>query len=201
MQRSKLFSVIIFFLLSFKAFAADLTGVSNLFAQTFWNSHYEERYCGKNIETLVAKAVNARLDLSNAQIIGISDAGGWMAGMVNALQAREAGLLITPSRVSPMRHPGERNWYFHVVLLVEGRVMDYDFTNQPRVIPLNDYLHEMFIPKAKRYDRQYKIRKMQHYKITTYPAEDYILRRHQGLTTQDITREYYLKDVYPQFFQ
>lgn len=192
---------LILFLISVQAIAADLKGISKIFQDSFWTSHYEERFCGKNIEKLVRKAIDARLDLSGAQIIQITDQSGWMFGMVNALQAREGGRLITPAQTSPERSPGEKNWYFHVVLLVEGKVIDYDFLSQATIYPLKDYLNAMFVPEKRLTDLEYKLSKMKGYKIKSYPAEDYILRQGQRLSVEEIAQEYYLKDFVPVFFK
>jgi hypothetical protein len=63
-----------------------------------------------------------------------------------------------------------------------------------------NYLNEMFIPQSKRADLNYRLSKMKGYKITTYPAEDYILRRDQRMSTKEISTEYYLRDYLPTFF-
>ena len=200
-KTSKLSLYILLISLSFQTLAADLKGITKIFKNSFWSSHYEEGYCGKNIENLVTKAIEARLDLDGAEIVQITDEGGWMFGMVNALAAREGGRLITPASASPARSPGEKNWYFHVVLLVDGKVLDYDFTNQVKILPLKDYLNAMFIPVSKMSDLEYKKSKMKSYKITTYPAEDYILRREQRLPVSEIEVESYLRDYLPDFFK
>jgi hypothetical protein len=199
--KSKLALAILSTFCALQSWAADLPGISRIFAQSFWTSHYEERFCGKNIEKLVRKSIKARLDLRDAYIIEITDTSGWMFGMVNALQAREGGRLIEPARTAPARHPGEKNWYFHAVLMVNGKIMDYDFTNQPTLHPLKQYLNLMFIPADKQIDAKYKLSKMKGYKLTLFPAEDYILRQQQRLPTRDVAKEYYLKDLVPDFFQ
>jgi hypothetical protein len=190
-----------FCLISLQSIAADLKGVSKIFQDTFWTSHYEERFCGKNIEKLVRMAIDARLDLSGAQILQITDQSGWMFGMVNALQAREGGRLIVPAQTSPERSPGEKNWYFHVVLLVEGKIIDYDFLSQASIYPIKDYMNAMFIPEKRVNDPAYKMSKMKGYKIKAYPAEDYILRQSQRLSVEQIAQESYLKDFLPVFFK
>jgi hypothetical protein len=200
MRSSKLFFFLCL-LLPLSGVAADLPGMTRLFKKSFWTDHYEQRFCGKNIEKLVRKGLDAGVDLSGAEIIEITDISGWMFQMLNALQAREAGGLITPARVSPpFRNPGEKNWHFHVVLLVEGRILDYDFTNEAQTPLFKAYLNEMFIPKNKRSDEGYKRSKMSLYQITSYPAEDYILRQNQRLGVKEISRSKYLRDYMPEFF-
>lgn len=200
MKNSKIILIILSALFSFHSFAADLVGISHIFKKTFWTSHYQERFCGRNIEGLVQKAIDARLDLSNAQILQITDPHGSMFGMVQAVVARESGRLIEPARTLPKRNPGVMNWYFHVVLMVEGKILDYDFTNQPRILSLNQYMNEMFIPADKMTNKKWKIDKMKSYRLKSFPAEDYMLRLSQRMTVQEIATETLLKDVIPGFF-
>jgi hypothetical protein len=199
-----LFTKLIFVLLlcfsTLATLAADLVGISNLFKNSFWSAHYEERFCGKNIEKLITKSMELNLDLSNAEIVQITDSSGYMFGMVNALQAREGGPYIQPRRSSPSNMPGEKNWYFHVVLKVEGKILDYDFTNGPRILSMKEYMLEMFVLKTKHGDKAHINNKLKGYKFTTYPAEDYILRRNQRLSTSEIETIYKIQEYLPELF-
>ena len=190
----------LFLLISIQALAADLVGISKLFKDSFWTDHYEARYCGKNIEKLVKKAMDQNLDLSGAEIIQITDSSGFMFGMVNALLAREGGSYIEPRQTNPTLTPGESNWYFHVVLKVEGKILDYDFTNEARILAEKKYFLEMFIPKDEQSDAEYRAFKMKGYKITTYPAEEYIQLRESRMSTDSIESKYSFKDYLPEFF-
>lgn len=182
------------------SFGADLKEISNLFKNTFWNSHYEEGKCGVNVETLVRKSMDNHLDLSGAQILEIKDESGRMFGLVSALVAREGGRFILPRQTSPTRQVGPKNWYFHAVLLVNGHILDYDFTNEARILPLKDYLSEMFIPVNQRKNKDFIMREMKGYEITSYPAEDYILRRNQRLRVKEIGSTQKLTVFAPHFF-
>jgi hypothetical protein len=192
--------LIVSLLLSFHTLAGDLNGLTKLFKDTFWTDHYEERFCGKNIEKLVRKAIDKNIDLNDVEILEITDSSGWMFGMVNALQARESGRYIEPRQSNPSNLPGESNWYFHVVLKVEGKILDYDFMNEATVLNEKDYFLKMFIPSDKQSNADYKMRKMKGYEITTYPAEDYILRRDNRQTSDDIKVKYKFPTYMPMFF-
>jgi len=52
------------------------------------------------------------------------------------------------ARVSPYGPVDE--WSFHVILVIENRVLDLDFTNKPEITNLQDYFGRMFYkgPKA-----------------------------------------------------
>lgn len=201
MSISRFMFLILLALFSLQSFAADVAGISKIFKQTFWTSHYEERFCGKNIEGLVRKAMDQGLDLNNAYIVQITDTSGFMFGMVAAVSAREGGPFIQPRQQNPSNLPGEKNWYFHVVLKVDDKILDYDFTNDPKVLTMKEWLKEMWIPKEKMNDLAYRQYKMKGYKITTYPAEDYIIRQNQRLGVSAIEKVSYLKDYMPSFFQ
>lgn len=170
--------------------AADLTRLKKLFENT-WTSNYVERYCGLNIENLVSKAMDENIDLEGVEIVGLKDQGGWMFGMVNALQARGATRLGA----------GESNWYFHVFLLVDGKILDYDFTEAPKVLSFNEYMHEMYLPKEKWNDLKYKESKMKLYEFEFYPAEDYIYRLRARQSRSEIAKKIKLKDYMPGFFK
>jgi len=197
----KILSLFLCCFLSVGSFAADLVGVTKIFKESFWSPLYEERFCGKNIERLVRRAIDRNIDLSDAQILEITDDSGWMFGMVNALQAREAGKFIVPSRKAPERVPGESNWYFHYVLLVEGTVLDYDFTNDARPRALENYLNEMFIPTSKIGSLDYKLKKMGQYKVISFPAEEYIYHLNQRSSIESLGTKSKLKDFIPTFYQ
>lgn len=169
--------------------AADLPRLKKLFENT-WTSNYVERYCGLNIENLVSKAMDENIDLDGVQIVGLKDHGGWMFGMVSAVQARGATRFA----------PGERNWYFHVFLLADGKVLDYDFTNTAKLLSINEYMHEMYLPKEKWGDAKYKESKMKLYEFEFYPAEDYIYRLRARQSRSEIATIVKLKDYMPSFF-
>jgi hypothetical protein len=84
------------------------------------------------------------INLANANIVEITNAGFSVFGMVNVEQARESGRR-NPDPTSLWRNlPGERNWYHHVVLEMDGFIFDYDFTNSPTVLSKKQYFDSMF---------------------------------------------------------
>lgn len=116
--------------------------------------------------------------------------------MVNAFEARERGRLIVPSRTSPARSPGDMNWFHHVVLYVDGKVMDYDFGNEASVTGIKEYLKRMFVPKT----RPELISKLKGYEVEAYPAEDYLLRKKQRLSVEEIKTQHTFKDFAPNLY-
>jgi hypothetical protein len=112
--------------------------------KTSYFSAYEEGRCGDNI--LGFLTANRGLGLTDAKVLMIENKGYSVFGMLNVERAREAGGMIRPQPArAPFRKEGEKNWYHHVVLLFEGRIYDFDFTNEPVVLPVAQYFEEMFL--------------------------------------------------------
>lgn len=153
--------------------------LQSLFEQRF-ETHYEEGKCGQNILGLVEAARG--LAIADAQVLLIENRGFSVFGMVNVESAREAGRAIRPQPARrPFREAGERNWYHHVILVFDGMVYDFDFTNRPTVLPVRDYLERMFLDEDPKpgYGGFYVGRddKLKEYVFEVYSAADYLAGR------------------------
>lgn len=140
------------------SFAADLPRLTKLFSENFRNL-YVPRNCGSNIERLVKLADQKGIDLTNSYVVVLENPGFWN---LQAFGAR--GL-----------KPGDRQaWYFHVILLADDKVLDFDFGNSPRVVPFKTWVKEMFVPKGK-VDVPYDYKKdMPYFKFDFYRVDDYL---------------------------
>ena len=107
------------------------------FKNTFF-THYNKRFCGPNIVNFLKRAQDKGIDLTNANHIVIKNVGWSTFGMVNAEWVRLSG------NPNP-KPPGERNWYHHVILEVDGRIYDFSFDNEPQVPSVRDYINKMFL--------------------------------------------------------
>jgi hypothetical protein len=120
------------FATSFPTFASNQK-LETLFSTHFYR-HYESGQCGKNIIKFIKAADAAGIDVSTMNVLFIENKGGSVFGMVNAEKATRS------------YHDGEANWYHHVVAVDDaGLVYDFDFTSTPRIIPIQDYIEEMFL--------------------------------------------------------
>lgn len=103
-----------------------------LFTQTF-NSHYKAADCFYNVVRLLELAEKNKININNANILYITNEGTSMFGHVKAEHTRgRTGV-------------GDRNWYFHAVLEMDGLVYDYDFGITPRVVSVQEYFTVMFL--------------------------------------------------------
>lgn len=130
---------------------ASVPEMSRLFGQTF-TSNYVPGRCGDNIFRLVSAADNKGLNYYNANILIIENLGLSVFGMLNVEWARLSGALDPAyPATSPFRSlPGERNWYHHIVLEMDGVIYDYDFGNTPQVLSKADYFDKMFLKELKK---------------------------------------------------
>ena len=123
--------------------------LTELFMNSFYSDLYQPRKCGKNILSFVDLAAQNAVHVKGATIVKIENGGFSNLGMTKGWMAREGGSRIrteSPDSAGGRLkfHPGSANWYFHVFLVESGFVYDFDFGNAPRVLPLQQYVQQMF---------------------------------------------------------
>lgn len=181
--------------------AADVRALKNLFQRSFYTDMYTPNYCGRNIESFVREAMRDGINLDNAHIVQITNAGFDMFGMVAALSAREQGRLIVPTPTKPpFREISNTNWNFHVVLIADGEVFDFDYMNKATVVKLPRYLDGQFIPVKYRRDLKYIKNKIGPYKFALHPAEKYMDYLDRRISMKEIRTELYLREYLPSYF-
>lgn len=159
--------LLLLLLLSQATFAADLPRLKKLFRENF-NTLYVPRACGTNIGKLVKLADSQGIDLTNSYVVVLENPGFWN---LQAFGARGS-------------KPGERQaWYFHVVLIADDQVFDFDFGNTPKVVPFKSWMKEMFVPKGK-IDIPYDYKKdLAYFEFDFYASHDYLKNNGQTSTT------------------
>ncbi len=135
----------------------------NEFRETFFRE-YAARYCGKNIQRFVTRMQPE--DASEANVLTIRNEGGSWFGLVRALKARDAR--DTPGGVQLFEN--DRNWEFHVVLEHQGKIFDFDYGIEPKVVPVEEYFHTMYLAGDAHVQPQ---RKLDGYSIKVTPAKDF----------------------------
>ena len=187
----KLNLVLVFLLVFCSQSFAGLGGpLQVLFESTFMSS-YEEGRCGDNITGLIQKAHRQGMDLTRANVLMISNKGFSLFGLINVEYARSSGRLNPDyPELSEFRNlPGERNWYHHVILEMDGFIFDYDFGNMPVVLSVGEYFEQMFLDEESRpQDRISRIgraEKLKGYEVEVVKAMDIIKAREQRIRTPD----------------
>jgi hypothetical protein len=184
------------------SFAADLRGLKDLFARSFWTNMYVNNHCRDNIERFVKMAQEDGINLDNSYMVQMVNDGFDMFGMVAAISVREQGRLIEPRPVKPpFRNSGTSNWNYHFILIADGEVFDFDFTNKNKVVKLPQYMTEQFIPVSKVTDVKYKKDKIGPYKFTIYPTAEYMEYRERRVSMDPIRKEMKFRDYLPEYFR
>jgi hypothetical protein len=183
-------------------FGADLRGLKDLFARSYWSGMYVNNYCRENIERFVQRAQEDGINLDNSYMVQIVNDGFDMFGLVSAISVREQGRLIEPRTVKPpFRNIGTSNWNYHFIMIADGEVFDFDFTNKNKVVKLSQYMTEQFIPVNKVSDVKYKKDKIGPYKFTIYPAVDYMEYLQRRVSMDPIRNEIKFRDYLPEYFR
>lgn len=109
--------------------AADLKSLESLYTQNF-DAFYQPRFCGRNIARLVNAALDRKIDLEGAYVLKIEGAG-----------------FLETSGFYTRNAPNEREMlgYFHVVLVAENHVFDFDL-HEPLSLDVNEYIRLQFSP-------------------------------------------------------
>lgn len=134
----KLLTLIALILFSTSLVASPL--LKKEFTDTFV-SHYVNNKCGQNIMNLVRRASGKGVDMSKAKIIKLTG-GGYI---MQALFARNEGTRLPSPIGDIVFSPGVSPMYFHVVLEKDGLIYDFDYGNQPTVVPVKKYLEKMWL--------------------------------------------------------
>lgn len=169
--------LLLFVLLTQFSFAADLPRLQSLFTANF-NALYIPNKCGTNIDKFVKLADKNRIDLTNSYVVVLRNPGFWN---LQAFSARGT-------------KPGDRQpWYFHVILIADDKVLDFDFTNTPKVVPFRTWVKDMFIPKGKP-DVPYDFKKdLPYFEFDFYSVNDYLAKN--GRTSETPKKSYRLSDL------
>jgi len=126
--------------LGFLSLPAHAGVIEDLFTDHY-HRKYEPRFCGRNALNFVKAIAAERGSAEGFYIVTIENKGFSVFGLVNAEKAR--GFRFG----KPFNE--ERNWYHHAFVLdAQGNVYDFDFTTEPRIVPIAQYLEEMFLDEG-----------------------------------------------------
>lgn len=116
------------------SFAADTKALTSLY-KSGYNSMYQPRYCGRNIEGFLKEAKKRNIDLTNSYVLNIKG-GGFL----------ETSGFYTRGKKGERANLG----YFHIVLLADNMVYDFDL-DSPKVLSFPDYVDLQFRPPYEPY--------------------------------------------------
>jgi hypothetical protein len=146
------------------------------FQETFLTGYRSGR-CGANILKLLEKIRAEGGDISRMNVVEIRNPGFTDLGMVNAEWVRNEGRPLPLKTKDIWLSPGSRNWYFHVVLESSGEIYDFDFGNEPTVLPVRDYVEKMFLQEQSGeggLSSHQPEKKLKDYTVNLIPAEAFL---------------------------
>jgi hypothetical protein len=127
------------FLLLLPLHSSFASTLKQLFSENFYTIH-KAGYCGQNILNFLKVADEKGIDLRGAEIINVD--GGW----VSPLYVRNGGYTPKiPGKAGVTFAPSEKLYYFHIFLIHEGHVYDFDYGNTPVVPKIGEYFKKMWL--------------------------------------------------------
>jgi hypothetical protein len=130
-----------------------------------WPANYKSLWCPTNVFNLLRRLEQAQVDLSRAQV--------WYMVPQDSIQtAGDKNLRPKAARSGTAGAVNE--WSFHVVIQIEGRILDLDYTDRPEVATVPAYAAAMWQkgPLVVKPDEQPVF-------VRVIPAADY-LNRYSG---------------------
>jgi hypothetical protein len=100
-----------------------------------WPANYQSLWCPTNVFNLLKRLDQAHVDLSRANV--------WYILPPEAVEGTGDGA-IHPRAARPGADGPISEWSFHVVLEIEGRILDLDFTAEPHVVSTAAYAGVMW---------------------------------------------------------
>lgn len=178
-------------------FTADLKGLRTLYQEHFWNEQiYRERECGPNTIRFLKLAHSKKIDLTGAKIVEIHDKGLSSLEGAHPYVAREEGKLITPEPATPPNFEvGEAEWFHHVIAVVDDHVIDFDYTNEAKIVPIRDYFFHMFLDPKYKHDLKKASETLGRYHLKGYFADF-----KKGNLAGEVVIDGLIKDLYPRWF-
>lgn len=100
-----------------------------------WPANYKSLWCPTNIFNLLRRLNEAHVDLSRAKV--------WYIVPQDKVQPQGASV-IHPRAARSSEDGAVSEWSFHVVVELEGRILDLDFTSRPEVESIVEYAAVMW---------------------------------------------------------
>lgn len=138
---------------------------------------YQASKCGENIRRFLTRFPEPEA-LHGAKVLGIENKGFSYFGLTRALHTRD-------TKGNGEAYVTDKNWYHHVILEKDGRIFDFDYGIEPKVVDSEEYFETMFLncDKVSRED------KLKDYRVQVIDAQEY-LRRDQDTSSTMSFRDY-----------
>lgn len=178
-----------------------------IFRKLFFSTTYNSLKCQDNIYRLLKDIQAKRKNLEGVKVIFIFDKYHYKILHPEPNQMEDQSInrpLITlyKTRIVPTRAMPPNTFRYHVVASINGRIFDFDYSDSPVVLAVDEYFKNMFTPDFFSRDQQDSL--FNRLTIRNIPAEEYINQhpRHPSYFLYDLSEKYpassvnnYLKSI------
>jgi len=179
----------------------------SIFRKLFFSTTYNSLKCQENVYRLLKEIKAKYKSLEGVDVIFIFDKHHYKILHPEPDQIEDQSInrpLITlyKTRIVPTRDMPPNKFRYHVVAAVNGRILDFDFSDSPVVLAADDYFENMFIPAFSSEEKQDSL--FNQLTIRVIPGEEYLHQhpRHPSFYLYDLSEKYpassvnnYLKSI------
>lgn len=148
----------------------------NVFRKLFYSNTYNSLKCHENIYNLLKKAKAENLAFTDVNVIFIFDKDH--DKLLNTKSDKTIGFGVQRPKITMYKTrrvynrsdpPGQ--FRFHAFAAYQDKIMDFDYTNSPKLVPAEEYFKEMFSTKEMHWKEQKKLYKQLALRVIS--AKDY----------------------------
>lgn len=166
-----------------------------IFRKLFFSTTYNSLKCQDNIYRLLKTINSGKRQLDNVNVIFIFDKYHYKILHPEPSQIADQSInrpLITlyKTRIVPTRDMPPNTFRYHVVASVNDKILDFDYSDSPSVLPAEDYFKSMFSPRSFNEDQHRQL--FNRLTVRVIPADEYMHRhpRHPSYYLYDLDEKY-----------
>jgi hypothetical protein len=124
----------------------------NIFRRLFFSRSYDSLKCHENIYRLLNRAEAEKLDITDLSVIFIFSKNHDKLIPIKSQNATDYGvhrptITMYRTRIVYNRSDPPGQFRYHVFTAIKDKVMDFDYTNSPKLVPVEEYFKSMFSPE------------------------------------------------------
>lgn len=124
----------------------------NLFRRLFFGRSYDSLKCHENIYRLLKRAEAEKLDMADLNVIFIFNKDHDKLMSIKSQNAVDYGvhrptITMHRTRIVYNRSEPPGQFRYHVFAAIRDKIMDFDYTNSPKLVPVGEYFKSMFSPE------------------------------------------------------
>jgi hypothetical protein len=171
-----------------------------IFRKLFFSTTYNSLKCQDNIYRLLKEIKTKNRSFEGVKVIFIFDKYHYKILHPEPSQIADQSInrpLITlyKTRIVPTRDMPPNDFRYHVVASVNGRILDFDYSDSPVVLAADEYFKNMFTPDS--FSRDQRDSLFNRLTIRAIPAGEYMHQhpRHPSYYLYDLSEKYTASSV------